>query len=341
MIYIIVGILAFILSLALYPLAKILGAKFKILDKPNKRKVHKIVVPRTGGLVFFVSFWIIIFGLYFINPDFLSLNLILKVFIGSIVVFSLGLIDDKFGLSPYIRLFAQIVVALLLAYLGVRIDTLNIPFIGMFSLITFWSYLLTVFWIVLLINIINWLDGLNGLASGVSLIAFLAIIYTAFLPWVNAFDAAIFAIIMIGILLAFMPFNFLRGNLFMGDSGSNFLGYMLAVTSMLGAAKLATSFLVLGLPIIDGVWVILYRLRHGKSIFLADKNHFHHRLLRLGLNQRQVAIIFWLFSLIFGLLVITASTQVKLIGLIILIVACVIFFSYLDIIEKRKNYERT
>lgn len=337
MIYIIAGFLAFLIALALYPLAQNLGKRFKILDQPEERKVHKSVTARTGGLVFFVSFWLVVFIAHYFVPGILTLALILKILTGSIIIFSLGLLDDKYGLSPYVRLITQIGVALFLAYLGIRIDTLNIPFVGMFHLLIIWSYILTVFWIVLLINIINWLDGLNGLASGVSAIAFLAIIYTAFLPWVGAFDAALFSIIMIGVLLAFMPFNFLKGNLFMGDSGSNFLGYMLAVTSMLGAAKLATSFLVLGLPILDGAWVILYRLRHAKNIFMADKNHFHHRLLRLGLNQRQVVLIFWLFSLVFGLLVITASTQLKLIGLIVLVAACLIFFSFLDVREKRAH----
>jgi UDP-GlcNAc:undecaprenyl-phosphate GlcNAc-1-phosphate transferase len=336
MIYIIAGFLAFLIALVLYPAARSLGQRFKILDQPNERKVHQNITPRTGGLVFFFAFWLVIFIIHFFVPSFFTLAFILKIFFGSVVIFGLGLLDDKYSLSPYLRLVIQISVALLLAYSGVRIDSINIPFYALFGLSLFWSYFATVFWIVLLINIINWLDGLDGLASGVSVIAFLAIIYTAFLPWVAAGNAALLSVVMIGVLLAFLPDNFLKGNLFMGDSGSNFLGYMLAVTSMLGAAKLATSFLVLGLPILDGAWVVLYRARHFKNIFMADKNHLHHRLLRLGLNKKQVVIIFWLFSLIFGLLVITASTQMKLYGLIALIIICLIFFTYLDIIERRR-----
>lgn len=335
MIYIIAGFLAFLIALALYPLAKTWGKHFKILDQPAKRKVHQKATPHTGGLIFFITFWLVVAIFHYFVPQIFPALLAFKIFLGSVIIFGLGLLDDKYGLSPYLRLSAQITVALLIAYFGIRIDTINIPFYAMIHIEGFWSYGLTIFWIVMLINIVNWLDGLDGLASGVSIIAFLAIIYTAFLPWVGALDAALFASVAVGLLLAFIPYNFLKGNLFMGDSGSNFLGYILAITSMLGAAKLATSFLVLGLPILDGAWVILYRLRQDKNIFLADKNHFHHRLLRLGLSKKQAVIIFWLFSLVFGLLVITASTQLKLYGLIVLIVICLSFFIYLDRREQR------
>jgi len=340
MIYILIGILAFVLALFAYPISKSLGIRFKIIDSPDERKVHQNEIPRTGGLIFFAIFWLVAFLVHFIYPEVLPFALIAKIFIGSFIIFALGLLDDKFGLSPYIRLIGQIAVALLLVYLGIRIDTLNIPLYAMLQINIFWSYFLTVFWIVLLINIINWLDGLDGLASGVSLVAFLAIIYTAFLPWVRSYDAALLATLMVGVVLAFMPYNFIKGNLFMGDSGSNFLGYMIAVTSMLGAAKLATSFLVLGLPILDGAWVIIYRIRMHKNIFMPDKNHFHHRLLRLGLTKKQVVIVFWTIALVFGLLVFTASTKLKFLGLIVLILACLGFFIFLDIKEKRSRFER-
>ncbi|MDD3774273.1 MAG: MraY family glycosyltransferase [Patescibacteria group bacterium] len=337
MIYLIAGFLAFLIALALYPLSKTWGKRFNILDHPAKRKVHKSAIPRTGGIVFFVAFWSVVLIFHYFIPNIFPALLAFKIFLGSVIIFALGFLDDKYGLSPYIRLIAQVTVALLVAYLGIRIDTINIPFYAMIHLEGFWSYSLTILWIVMLINIVNWLDGLDGLASGVSIIAFLAIIYTAFLPWVSALNAALFASVAVGLLLAFMPYNFLKGNLFMGDSGSNFLGYILAITSMLGAAKLATSFLVLGLPILDGAWVILYRLRQKQNIFMADKNHFHHRLLRIGLDKKQAVIVFWLFSLVFGLLVITASTQLKLYGLVALVIICLGFFIFLDIKEKKTN----
>ncbi|MCD6422124.1 undecaprenyl/decaprenyl-phosphate alpha-N-acetylglucosaminyl 1-phosphate transferase, partial [bacterium] len=179
--------------------------------------------------------------------------------------------------------------------------------------------------------------GLNGLAGGVSLIAFAFIIYTAFLPWVRAYESALLSAIMIGILSGFLPFNFWRGSIFMGDSGSNFLGYLLAVASILGGAKLATAFLVLGLPILDGIWVILRRLREGRNIFLADKTHFHHRLLRLGLSEKQTVVFFWLIALLFGLLVLSASSQVKFYGFAVLTLSCFVFFALLDIIERKQK----
>jgi len=338
MIYIIAAILALLLSLIFYPLAKKLGQYFKILDQPSKRKVHRKIIPRTGGLVFFVIFWILIFGLTLIfKPSFLNPNLLGRLFVPAFIIFILGFWDDKISLSPYIRLGGQIVAALIAVFAGFRIEVIQIPTLGMINFPFWLQILITIFWIVLLINIINWLDGLNGLASGMGIIAFLAIVYTAFLPWVNAFSAALISSLMVGLLLGFLPFNFFKGSIFMGDSGSNFLGFMLAISSILGGSKLATAFLVLGLPILDGLWVIIQRLKNKKSIFLADKNHFHHRLLRLGLSEKQAVLFFWLIALAFGFLVLTASNKIKFFGLIILIFICLIFFALLDIIERKSS----
>jgi len=345
MIYFLSGLISYLLAFTLYPIAQKLGFKWQILDKPTARKTHQKPTPRTGGIVFFVVFWALAFALALLKHksliaiqtlDFFNLNLLGKIFLPCSIIFILGLIDDKKGLSPYIRFIGQVFAAFLIVIFGLRIEVINIPGFGMLSFSYFPSLIITIFWVVLLINILNWLDGLNGLASGVGIIAFLAIIYTAFLPWVQAFSAALMGCLMVGILLAFLPFNFFKGSIFMGDAGSNFLGLMIALSSILGGSKLATSFLVLGLPILDGLWVISQRIKNHRNIFLADKSHFHHRLLRLGLNQRQAVISFWLISLTFGLLVLSASTQVKFFGLIILSAICLIFFTLLDIIERRK-----
>jgi len=337
MIYILTSIASFFASLLGYPLAK----RIQILDQPAKRKIHRQPVPRTGGIIFFSAFWLVLLAVsLFSHFSYLSLAVLGKIFLPALIIFIVGLLDDIFNLSPQIKLLGQLLGAGLLVALGIRIEVINIPLLGMITLNFWFSALATIFWVVLLINILNWLDGLNGLAAGVSIIAFLAIIYTAFLPWVNAFPAVLLASILIGILLAFLPYNFLKGEIFMGDSGSNFLGFMLALTSILGGSKLATSFLVLGLPILDGLWVIMQRIKGKKNIFLADKRHLHHRLLRLGLSEKQTTFFFWLISLVFGLLIIPASTQIKFFGLVILSGVCLIFFAVLDIIEKRNN-ERT
>jgi len=233
-------------------------------------------------------------------------------------------------------LFGQIIASLILIKGGLKIEVVQIPFLGFFHLSLPLQIIGTILWVILLINIVNWLDGLNGLASGMGVITFLAIIYTALLPWVNAFPAVFLSAIMIGALLGFFPFNFFKGSIFMGDSGSNFLGFMIAVVSILGGSKLATSFLVLGFPILDGLWVIFKRIQNRKNIFIADKNHFHHRLLRLGLAPKQIVVFFWLIALTFGLVVFSASNKTKFFGLMILVFICLIFFALLDIIEGKK-----
>ncbi len=334
MLYLVGAFLGFVTSLLGYPFAK----KIRILDQPSKRKIHTQPIPRTGGLVFFVSFWLVLIATSWISQfTFFEPLLLLKIFIPASIIFLIGLADDIFELSPYLRLIGQIGAGALLVVLGIKIEVLNIPGIGMLTLSPWASLMATIGWVVLLVNILNWLDGLNGLASGVSIIALLAIIYTAFLPWVSAFPAVLLASVLIGILLAFLPFNFIKGEIFMGDSGSNFLGFMLALTSILGGSKLATSFLVLGLPILDGLWVIMQRILGHQSIFVADKRHLHHRLLNLGLSEKQTVFFFWAMSLIFGLLVIPASTQVKFFGLLILVGSSLLFFAVLDIIERKKK----
>lgn len=337
MFYILASVLSFATSLLGYPLAK----RIKILDQPSERKVHKQPTPRTGGIVFFVVFWLILLIVSFLSHfSHLGITDLGKIFLPALVIFVIGLLDDIFNLPPQLKLLGQVTSGIILIAVGIKIEVLNIPLLGMITLDFWLSALATIIWVVLLVNILNWLDGLNGLAGGVSIIACLAIVYTAFLPWVNAFSAVLLVSILIGILLAFLPFNFIKGEIFMGDSGSNFLGFMLALASILGGSKLATSFLVLGLPILDGLWVIMQRIKGKKSIFLADQRHLHHRLLKLGLNEKQTAFFFWTMSLIFGLLVIPASTQIKFFGLIILVGASLLFFAVLDIIEKRNN-ERT
>lgn len=334
MFYILASALSFITSLLGYPLAK----KIKILDQPSERKVHKQPIPRTGGIVFFAVFWLVLLTISFLSHfSYLGITDLGKIFLPALVIFAIGLLDDIFNLSPQLKLLGQITSGILLVAVGIKIEVLNIPLVGMITLDFWLSALATIAWVVLLVNILNWLDGLNGLAGGVSIIACLAIVYTAFLPWVNAFSAVLLVSILIGILLAFLPYNFIKGEIFMGDSGSNFLGFILALASILGGSKLATSFLVLGLPILDGLWVIMQRIKGKKSIFLADQRHLHHRLLKLGLSEKQTTFFFWIMSLIFGLLVIPASTQVKFFGLIILVGASLLFFAVLDIIEKRNN----
>ena len=183
MVYFWAGLSSFVLSLLLFPLAQQLGLRFGLIDQPSKRKVHQRPTPRSGGVVFFVVFWLLV-GVLTVR-GYLPKDIILPLFVPGAIIFALGLLDDKFSLSPYPRLIGQILAGIILFALGIRIDTINIPFVGMFPLSLTYSFLLTLFWFVLLINIINWLDGLNGLAGGVSLIAFAFIIYTAFLPWVS------------------------------------------------------------------------------------------------------------------------------------------------------------
>lgn len=324
--------LCFMASLLLTPLAKKLAIAIGAVDKPNYRKVHQKIMPRMGGLAIFLSFLI---GLLILRPQD-PYNW--PIITGSFIVVLTGLLDDKFELSPKLKLAGQLLAALVVVVIGgVHVEFINLPFGGQLEF-GFLSIPLTILWIVGVTNAINLIDGLDGLAAGVSSIALITISFMAFLkgdPYVMSV-----AIILLGSTLGFLIYNFYPAKIFMGDTGALFLGYMMSVVSLLGFKNVTVlSFVVpviiLGVPISDTFFAIIRRFVHKKPLSAPDKSHLHHCLLRLGYTHKQTVLIIYAISAMFGLAAIIFSMATiwgALLVVAVLIIAIELFVESIGLV---------
>src|SRR5690625_2257390 len=301
-------IIAFLISLLLsfaltFPVRK-LAVRWGIVDLPNYRKIHTKITPRFGGIAIFISSMA---GLLYLQP---KNGHMAAIILGAIVIIIVGTLDDRYNVRPIIKLTGQFMAASFLISSGLIIEKVTLPFIGMIDL-GFVSVLVTVLWVVGITNAINLIDGLDGLATGVSTIALISILIMAII------DAQIivvyFSTVLIGANLGFLYHNYYPAKIYMGDTGSNFLGYMIAVISMLGLFKNVAllSFLIpiiiLAVPIFDTLFAIIRRMRNNESIMVADNKHVHYQLLRIGLSHRMSVLIMYVFSALFGGLAILFS----------------------------------
>ncbi|HIK56258.1 MAG TPA: undecaprenyl/decaprenyl-phosphate alpha-N-acetylglucosaminyl 1-phosphate transferase [Synechococcales cyanobacterium M55_K2018_004] len=308
-------LIAFLVALAIVlvttPIVKHIGLKSGRVDMPGRRKVHNRPMVRLGGVSIFLgtvgallTIWAL-GGFGTLPPD--KEYEIWGVTLGGLFFFLIGLTDDLFGLSPASRLFLQTLVASGAWSAGVQIKFLSIPLIGGLIQLPVWiSVPITVLWLVGMANAINWIDGLDGLAAGVSGIA--AIVMLIVCLFMNQPAAALIVAALAGGALGFLRYNFNPAQIFMGDGGAYFIGFTLAGVGVIGLVKGVTTvavllpYLILAVPILDMSAVILDRLRSGKSPFIADKRHLHHRLLKAGLSHRLTvlfiyALTFWVGSL--------------------------------------------
>lgn len=275
--------------------------------------IHSNIIPRFGGIFLIVPFIVSILIWFSFCRD--SRLILLAVLSSVILIF--GLLDDKYDFNALIQFAFQIILAGAVVFFGINVSYITNPFGGLIRLGIFAS-IFTVIWIFAIINVINWIDGIDGLASSISLVGMITLFTLSLLPRVNQPFTAVLAGIIAIALVIFLFFNFPPAKIFLGTSGSMFLGFMLAIISIISGGKLATALLVLGIPVLDALWVIFSRLQAGKSIFMADKNHLHHRLLKSGLSQKKIVLILSSFSLIFGIFSIFAQTMGKFILIICL-----------------------
>lgn len=318
MFYIIIVATTLVISIALTPAIRRIAIANNIVDQPGGRHIHKQPIPRMGGVAIVIAFWLTVLGVAIVAPEKLQFTgshvlgidrNLFGVLLGSLILVTTGIIDDIRGLSPATKLVAQILAAVCIPLFGIHIQWLAHPLGGPDIQLPFWmDTTLIVVWIVGMINVINWLDGLDGLAAGVSSIASIIIFFLSLAPFVNQPATALIAIILFGSTLGFLPYNLNPAKIFMGDSGSMFLGYILAILAVISGGKLATAGLVLGIPILDTAWVILRRLVSGQAPWKADRRHLHHRLLDAGLSQRQTVFLYWIFSATFGAIALTSRT---------------------------------
>lgn len=300
--HIIGAIISYLLGVFIVPLVISYSKKQGLIDVPNERKIHNRPISRLGGVAIWLStmltFLFLVFLSYYPYGSLLS-----GILLGSSLMFLLGLIDDIYNLNAKFKLFIQIAIVTLVFLLGVRIDSL--PFIGENHLNIYLSYIITLFWIVGISNAVNFIDGIDGLAGSVITInsITLGIIAVAMIP-PNPISALI-AFILAGSMLAFLTYNFNPAKIFMGDSGALFSGFLLASLSITGVMKAAAlaiilPFVVLAVPIIDITYASLRRISKGKSPFVADAEHIHHKLLKAGFSQNMTVAILTSIAIVAG-----------------------------------------
>ena len=301
---------ALLCALGLTPVVKKMAGYCNLVDNFSDRKIHTIAVPRIGGVALFCAFFFpfVLFSLF--HPQSLAADLVftdtrITGFVtGALLIFLVGLVDDIKSLSPLIKFTGQVITALIAYYWGFQIDALSMPFVGGISLGVF-ALPVTLFWFVLVMNAINLVDGLDGLAAGIGLFVALAMLFVCSTSD-RIIEALAFASLA-GALLGFLRYNFNPASIFMGDSGSYFLGYCLAALSVAGSIKgqVATALLIpviaLGVPLIDTLWAPLRRFVFGQKIFQPDRDHFHHKLVRLGYTQRRAVLFIYAVTIILGL----------------------------------------
>jgi len=296
-------------SFLLTPLMRSIAIKTQIMSKPGKRRVHTRPVPYLGGLAIFFAFVAGILVVFYFNQQF-RIEFVLKLkglIIAGVLIVLLGLWDDIKKIKPITKLTGQIFVALLLFGYGFRIELFTNPFLGgEMQVPLFLSVLITVAWIVGLMNAMNLIDGLDGLAAGITVIVSGALLFIALFMdnYINVFLLAALA----GSTLGFLWFNFHPARIFMGDTGSMFIGLILASVTLIrsqhksaAAAVLLVPITALAIPIYDTFMAVIRRLLKKGSIFRADKRHLHHRLLSTGLEQRQIILFMYLITLYLGI----------------------------------------
>lgn len=344
-------IATFFISLILNFFALKVFPKLGLLDRPQKYGLKRKPIPYYGGLVIYFSFLISL--LIFLGLE----TKVLLLLLTSTVIMLLGFLDDYLSLSPILRIVVQIFMALLLFSFDVRINEINLPFIDTLILadktvginllgfefeIAYLSLFFTTFWILLIVNAMNFVDGVSGLSSGVGFVAFLAIFLIAVnlelhLDPASQIDTAKLSLILATTTFVFLLFDFPKAKILMGDTGSTFIGFLIATLSIYSGAKLATAFLVLGLPILDLIWVVVRRTFEGKKFWQGDLKHLHHRLLEIGMSEKQVVLSYLIITFLLGFAsVLFVSSYQKFFMMIALLMLMTILAAVLLFLPRNK-----
>lgn len=312
-------LLSFIVAFMATPYTIRVAEKIGAVDVPkDKRRMHKKAMPKFGGPAVIIGFLVAVIYLLIVMSMEHTINLfgpenygmkLLGMLLGIGVITAVCIVDDIKTIRPITKLIGQLVAAIIVVAFGVRIGDINLPFFNTSEMGEIVSIMLTVIWIVGVTNAINLIDGLDGLSSGISVISAISLLIIFVLNG-SPLVSIILITALAGALVGFLPFNFAPAKTFLGDTGSNFLGFSLSIIAILGVAKTYTiavivlPLIVLGLPIFDTTWAIIRRLIKGKSIkaiFKADKGHLHHRIVGRGFSQKQAVLILYGISATFGI----------------------------------------
>lgn len=321
--------LSVILCVLLTPIIKKIAIAIGATDKPNERKVHKTLMPRMGGVAIYLSFTIVYF-LFTYFTDLVITNVGLAIVIGGFFVVAIGVIDDMVELSPTGKFVGQLVGAVIAIYFGLKIQYITIPFLNDVVFIGWLGIPLTLVWIIAVTNAVNLIDGLDGLAAGVSAIAALSLFAVSLS--IGNYMTAFICLVLVGCIVGFLFFNFHPASIFMGDSGSLFLGFFLSIVSLLELKQVTIismiiPILLLSVPIMDTLYAMVRRKLSGKPLMQADKGHLHHRLLAMGYSHRNAVLLIYTISSFFAILAILV-TKVALWVSIVFFIFYLIFFEF-------------
>ena len=320
-------LVALVVSFLMTPVVKTFAYKVGAIDVPkDNRRMHKVPIPRLGGLAIFIGFMVSILLFVDIRSD----PQMQGILLGAVIIVVLGVVDDIMALPAMLKFVVQIAAALIPVMHGVRIQAISNP--NLFSDSLYWvlgglSVPITVLWIVGITNSVNLIDGLDGLANGVSAISATTMLVIAIL--VSEGQVSLVMAALVGACVGFMPYNMNPAKMFMGDTGATFLGFILATMSIQGLFKFyavisfAVPFLILGLPLFDTAFAFIRRIAHGQSPMHADRGHIHHRLIDMGLNQKQAVATLYVISAILGLSAVVLTTSSELKAMMLFLTLCV------------------
>ncbi|KKQ53615.1 MAG: Glycosyl transferase [Parcubacteria group bacterium GW2011_GWD2_38_11] len=287
-------LVSFVIAALLLMVLIAAGRKYAVCDtRTCERHLHKQGISRLGGMALIVSFLAAIF----LDKQLVISTPLLGVLFASVAILVLGVVDDFRQISWKTQLLLQLIIVVFVYIVGVRLQYVSNPFGGIFLFQDGVGYviglLVSIVWVVFLMNAMNWVDGIDGVSGGVTFIGALTIFFLSLRPEVNQPPVGIIAAVLIGSLVAFILFNFHPAKILAGTSGSMFMGFILAVLAIFAGAKIATTLLMLAIPIIDALWVIGERFSAGDSIFSADKRHLHFKLLELGWSPRKICLFYY------------------------------------------------
>lgn len=333
----------FLAALIFVPLVKTLALSLKAVDQPaGERKIHGRPIPLLGGLaVFFSTFLVLFLFRYFHLANFAKIpdRFLWGIFLAGGLIMLGGFLDDKYDLKPWQQIIWPILAASAAIFSGVRIGYITNPLGGTDNAIVYLlpltGIIISFGWLMAMMYATKFLDGLDGLVSGITVIA-AAIIFLLSLDWdVKMSATGVWALILAGSSLGFLIFNWQPAKIFLGEGGSIFAGFILGVLSIVSGSKITATLLVMGLPLLDVVWVAIQRMLRKESPFShADQKHLHYQLLILGLTRKESVLILYLTALAFGALAVFSRSLGKLVGLISLLILMII----LALLIKNKKY---
>ena len=328
-------ILSFIISYFTVPWAIKFAEAKGIIDDPKKddRRVHKKPIPRVGGIAIVAGVMITLL-IFYILSLFLPIEVdsrLLGYVLGALIIITMGFVDDMTNLKPLYKFLLQLVAGMVIYVFGISIVGVKIPFIYP-KIIDFglWAFPITLIWVLGITNAVNLIDGLDGLAAGISTIASISLLII-FAIVGAPIETLIITIALVGAAIGFLPYNFNPAKTFMGDTGSNFLGFTLATVSIMGMAKgytilaIAAPLIVCGVPVFDMIFAIIRRLAHHQKLTAPDKGHIHHRLLKHGFSQKQAVLILYGLTSILGITAVTMVTGMTKQGILCIILAIIIW----------------